>query len=764
MLNVDEIRADLAAFSDSEQEVAIDQYGAFIMSRVGQELSGRLVYDGGQTWVEIDDDVIDYDSFLTRKLAKLDVLASRILEVRGAPDPFIDGAGDYTSPIDGRSSGSALESLRDSCGRQSPFATKLIFLTADAGLGKTELLRHFQQESAKDFLTGGGRSLFWHIDLQGRRLLLLNDALAGNLDELRFYGLWAPGIRRLMKRRDLIVAIDGFDELAAEQGGNEAVGALAHLVRSLDGGGTVVAASRRTFFDTEDYQRRSGLFNRQLSGGCEFEELRLRPWGAPEARKLFGKMSSETRGAALYEQLLGILGGDASHPMLTRPFLVSHIGKAVLSHGIEPEAFGGSAADPLEGVERVVTAFVEREVASKWADRDSGEPYLTVEQHMTILGDVAEEMSLQQVDRLPLDVIESIASIRMDLWSLAPVRQQQVIEMVGMHVLLVRPEAGTDRDRGFDHPEFREYFVARALLDGFREAAEGEVPEVLLKHLRSTQLSDSAARYIFSIGQFSMRQRRGLMLALAAGVDSEWRPTYLQSNAGTIASCALQEFAWAEPTALEAGFVFSSTMLEGTNISGLEIAASSFVNVRLCRLKWHGVRLRECELGDLHIGRDAEFEDVELVDCRISSLTYPDGEDEVRAFSPREIRLAMESLGVRIGSAVESEVAADDGDAASSESRAEQFARRLVMSFYKTSTVTEKTLEQKFKGQTQYVIEAIVPSLVDAGVLRPEQWSGSGSQLVWTVRRSPDDVLKAREGHGDPELVAMWDGFRLEES
>ena len=48
-------------------------------------------------------------------------------------------------------------------------------------------------------------------------------------------------------------------DLHARIGRHLWAGALAMLVRDLEERGTVIAASRRTFFDTEDYLKRTGL-------------------------------------------------------------------------------------------------------------------------------------------------------------------------------------------------------------------------------------------------------------------------------------------------------------------------------------------------------------------------------------------------------------------------------------------------------------------------------------------------------------------------
>lgn len=67
------------------------------------------------------------------------------------------------------------------------------------------------------------------------------------LGELRFSGLYYSSIIALMRRNLIILGIDGFDELAAEVGGETALGSLKDLVTKMNGTGTLIAASRRTF-------------------------------------------------------------------------------------------------------------------------------------------------------------------------------------------------------------------------------------------------------------------------------------------------------------------------------------------------------------------------------------------------------------------------------------------------------------------------------------------------------------------------------------
>src|SRR5262249_43168020 len=143
------------------------------------------------------------------------------------------------------------------------------------------------------------------------------------------------------------------------------------------------------------------------------------------------------------------------HPLLTRPFLVANIAKAILAYDLTPADVIAGQQDPLQSVRTIVEAFVKREVEQKWKTRD-GRPYLSIEQHMQLLGMLAEEMWKLQRDRLRLDVVEEIASLLLDQWGI--VDKRQVIDMVKMHALLTCPSDGNMAYRTFDHPEFQNYF------------------------------------------------------------------------------------------------------------------------------------------------------------------------------------------------------------------------------------------------------------------------------------------------------------------
>src|ERR1035441_75300 len=382
----EQFRADIAAFADDENEVIVQRDGQCIFPRGGKEITAKLVDEEDGKWVvDVEGGRLSYRRFVSSYLARLDVFAERILAKRTPMAAFVNGHARLESVSAGNADGSAMELLDSECRTHSPFSSKVLFLTADAGHGKTVLLREYQAQQALMYLDGKSPFVFWHVDLQGRQLLRLSEALLGDLGDLRMSGLYMAGIVRLLHHRMLVLAIDGFDELAAEQGTADALGALSSLVHQLQDSGTIVAASRRTFFDTEDYSRRSGLLRKHVSSQCEFDQLHLKPWVKEQAVQFLGSIKVESRSFPnpedTYASIVEELGGNPEHPMLTRPFLLTQVARGLLLYNATPVEFIRGMHNALEGVASVVQAFVQREVSEKWKYKDTGEPYLTIEQH-----------------------------------------------------------------------------------------------------------------------------------------------------------------------------------------------------------------------------------------------------------------------------------------------------------------------------------------------------------------------------------------------
>lgn len=760
-MELDELMADLSAFADEEEDVAVDADGSFVLIRSGKELAGRLFVDAeGRVQVQREGGVTSYRRFLTHDLARLDVFAERLVARRAPVSAFVDGRVLVHRPAEEPELGSALDVLALECDEAPAFAARIAFITGDAGHGKTALLRERQHRQALAFLEGRASSIFWHVDLQGRQLLRLSEALMGDLGDLRITGMWMPSIVRLMRHRALVLAVDGFDELAAEQGGTDALGALASLLTQLGGRGVVVAAARRTFFDTEDYLKRAGLMGRALRSPCQFDQLSLLEWSKSEGVAFLSRVEHGGRrisdpGTA-YDAIAAELGDVANgHPIVTRPFLLAQVARALLEYDITPADFMRSADDPLSGVAKVVQAFVRREVQQKWVYADTGEPYLSVEQHMELLADVAEEMYRSQKDRLDLDVIETLATLLVDKWGVDPARRQQILEMVRMHVLLVRPPNAAGQVRAFDHPEFRDYFIAYALRTHLERVMSGQDASELARYLSIAQISDATARYVCSM----IDRREGRVESLLRGLEDvvarEWKPTFLQINVGTLLAFALDGVAFTEPAVFSGRVVYSSLVLERSRLRNVRLVNGSFVNVSLAGAVWEDVTLEACNLGELSLDELTAFTKVDFVRCPIDGVrrTVVD-EDEIREYAPVRIARLLGEVGVRF----EGEVTPAP-ELPFEESPQQKLLRRLLRVYNRTTVVSDKQLIHRFRQHQPVVFGELLPLLERHGVIGQAVWKGAGVAKIWVLHERLEDVLAAEQGGGSPRLREFWADF-----
>ena len=223
MLPLDEIRADIAAFADNEEDVIIEG-GLILFQRDGQTVECRLSEKPGEPIeVEHSGRTLPYSRFLGEELGRLGVIAQAIKQRREDVKFYVDTQGVLEDAI-GREDGSqsALSILRSRCSDRTPGVTNLIFLTADAGDGKSAVLRRLALTAAQDYIDRHANWVLLHIDTHGRSFIRLEEAVAAELGRLRISGVFYSGVLRLVRHGLLVIAVDGFDELLAEVGFGEA--------------------------------------------------------------------------------------------------------------------------------------------------------------------------------------------------------------------------------------------------------------------------------------------------------------------------------------------------------------------------------------------------------------------------------------------------------------------------------------------------------------------------------------------------------------
>ena len=756
-MNLQSILKDLRSFADSDADVEIEQTGQVVLTRGGELIDFCLKEnDSGKILVEYKGNTLTYKDFLAKEIAKLDLFAQRIIEKRRGIEPFIDGPSKLTTPWNQEQS-TALKLLDKECTDFLFSGTKISFITADAGHGKTALLKQYQVEQATKYLNNESSFLFWHVDLQGRDLVRLAEAIMYDLGELRITGLFFPSILTLIRNKHIVLAIDGFDELAAEIGGDSALGALSSLVLQMEQSGTLIAASRRTFFDTQDYLRRANFLKGKISQECVFDEIKVQDWKKEQVLEYLSYHYSNSE--EVYKQMLIKLQNNECHPVLCRPFLLTKVVSGAQSLDLTPAEFMSGIEYGSEGVASVVESFTKREV-TKWKERDkvTGKPYLTYEQHIEMLSVFAREMWENQKDTISIEEMEFWGTLLIDSWKIHENSKPLVIRMLKSHALLIPPNDDKPNQRKFDHEEFKNYFLARSFAKTVNEDIESESVKNINKFLYESQLPDSVAKYFTRYLKDSVAKIEIINTFLKV-LKKEWKPTHLQSNVGTILPFLLDGNGFNEHIELNAKATYSSLVFEGKTIKNVNFQHGTFVNVSLNSTKLEDVIFKNCAFSEIRIETNSKnrFKNVKIIDSEIGSIVIcKDGDMLDSAYSPDRIIELLSSVGITIQEG-EEKIVSNYSD---SNNEFKKSVNRFLSKFNRALYQYEKSIQEQstFGASTRTVIEKVIPLLSEYKIIELAD-SKTVKQVggkAWKLTCDLSKLLKADNLSEESEFLSFW--------
>lgn len=777
------ITKDLQAFADDPNSVEV-VHNLASFKRFGRDITFELKNDRKTgLMVVYNKQEMPYHRFFSKEIAKLDLFANKIIELRKRSENLIDTESFYSEPfVDGQGTlftfensskgdnGKVLDLLMKECDSPLPTSTKVTFITADAGHGKTFLLKEFQYEQAKRFINGESDFLFWHVDMQGRQLVRLDEAIMRDLGELRVPGIYMSSIYYLIKNNLLVLSIDGFDELAAETGNTEALGALTNLVNLLNGQGIIIAASRRTFFDYNDYVKKIRMLPKALgeSNDCVFNELKLKNWAKQENLKYledaFILNNRDDEPENIYKEIFDIVGKKEKHAFLSIPFLFSRIIKAIVRYNDTPKKFLGQI-NSIEGVKGIIEKFIKREVSDKWVTKE-GIPYLNEEQHFELLTAIAEDMWKQQKDTLPTEDILFNTKILCEQWKITDAKQQDAImRMTKMHALLV-PSSGNANMRKFDHPEYKNYFVANSLVKIIEKLTTS--PDSSLNTLKSfldfSQLPDPVGLYTCNILKKETHNIKSIIEILKRIISEEWTPSMLHVNIGTIFPFIINDFKPQETIifgdTFENRISFSSLVFENKKITNIEFHKANFTNVSFKNTNLQNVKFINCIFNQIKIDiKSNSFENVFIKNSEIHGITvYSNGDEIERGFAPIRVYQILNNFKIKWID-LDKEAATTTENTTKETSRTKKLTFRLLNSFRRTSLLYNYNLEIKFSTNDAKDIEnIIIPLMLEYKILKEEdtknlrQYDRKGWRLLYRI----DDILKADNYKNTNNLEEFW--------
>lgn len=680
-------------------------------------------------------------SWLTDRLAGIPQLADRILENIPEEPFFVPPAGDFLAQLDDHPSGSprclsdALVEMEQVLAESPGTRTTVLYLTSDAGEGKTTLLHQATRLQAERYRRCESGFLLLPIHLAGRLFLLFEDIMIREFGRLRFPFFYYDAFLELVKLGVLVPAFDGFEEVFVERIAGHALSTLGTLLHDLDSSGTVVISARRAVFEYLDFDTQAKLFDPIGERDVGFSRIRLDRWNHDRFLRY-----AERRGLAkpgdLYERVRSRLG--EGHPALTRAVLVRRLVE-IAERGGSDELLRRLAADRADPLRVFVNAVVEQEVQEKWIVRSGpgsgGRPLLSVAEHHALLAQIALEMWLFSLDALPEDILETDVA-RFAGARGTPEMAAEIGHRLRHHTLMVRvPERR--KFYGFAHEDFRHFYFGEALA-GLLTAADGEwaLSRALLVGPLPRVAADAAVNAL---------RRRGADLAAVAErlrqLVSHPLISDLPANAGEIVVRLLEVRGDAEPAHFFR-FGFPTEALRGRRLGSAVFEECVFQGTSLDSADLSECRFERCTFTRLELPPTFAAGGAVLDGCRIVCLVR-DGEPEA-IHDPERIGAALAAAGFAIERpepAVPQPRRPEDPEVRSAE--------RALRCFFRATQVAEEVFRHRLANDEGRFFDRVLPQLTERGVLREVEHGRSDRQRRFALAVSLGRIAPALATSGD---------------
>ena len=179
-----------------------------ITARLHQRADGLIVEENGELTLAT--------SWIVNRLARVPLLADRILSYVLPPPHFVNPSGQLLDRPDQASSDedsyqeNVVETLTKTLGRRWADTTDVVYLTSDAGEGKTSLIEFLAVKQAEAYKAKRSDWLLVPIPLGGRTFLRFDDVVVSALvNRLRFQLLYYDAFLELVRLGVLVPAFDG---------------------------------------------------------------------------------------------------------------------------------------------------------------------------------------------------------------------------------------------------------------------------------------------------------------------------------------------------------------------------------------------------------------------------------------------------------------------------------------------------------------------------------------------------------------------------
>ena len=632
-----QIRRDIGPFADPGSEV-IDESDELYWEKDGVAYTATLKETPGDylPLITINGADMAYRDFLASAyMADLPRLADFIPKSLDRPDDYVDTRASHSQ--DDSFDNVDLLVTRLST-EQLPYgSTRIILVQGDAGAGKTMALKKMTIDRATVYRGGCVPSLFFYIDVQGRSLSRLDDAMARDLQDLRSrfsYNAVPPLVRNGL----LVPVIDGFDELLGSGGYDEAFSSLAAFVAQLDGRGAVVASARSAFFDYNSFRLNAQRFAHDGQLSYQIDEVTLQPWKDKDADSLIARKATDDPDVATRFRDLRDRMPERELHLLRKPFYVAQVAKLLMT------------GEGIESDETILHALVDRFMRrehDKLRDRD-GAPLLSLDGHRMFLVRLSEEMWWLETRYLDIDTVTTWAELVLEELDVSEENARQIKRRVAANPFLTTRDS-TRGELRFEHEVYYAFFLAERLTH-FIDDRNPELRRFLNRSiLDDTVLEHTIARYSSDVSASSQAAsavcavlRRGLTDGVA------------RQNGGRLVARLIKACGGLESGRTLRSLYFDQEDFGKVTMQGPVFVGCDFVGVDFTRTQMHSPRFDECTF---HVPRVAlehtRFSDASsgLAGIVRGIVVAGNGMDQAETvyYAPQDIARILVTLGMESG-------------------------------------------------------------------------------------------------------------------
>jgi hypothetical protein len=741
-MQINDFKSIVATFADPGTEMLFEK--TRILIQVNGDLIEALIgSEAGDVYVDEGTGKIPASKWVMSRLGRLPLLASRLVASVPETEHFVSPSATHLPTLEEMPdedlvrTDDALSLAIETLDGRSPLETMVLYLTSDAGEGKTSLINELARKQAKRFVANETQWLLVPIPLGGRHFMRFDDITIGALqNRYRFPFLYYNSFLALVRMGVIVPAFDGFEEMFVESSSGEALSAMGILVDSMESQGSMIVAARKAYFEFENLQAQERLFDSIRGNAVEFGKIELERWGKCQF-VAYCNNRGVSNSEELYHKVSERLG--EKHALLTRAVLVKRL--------IDISEESSSLDSLLEKLSRsgadffsvFVRSLIEREANEKWIDRSGkdevGAALLNADEHCDLLSMIALSMWESRVDYLKRENLEFVADYFSDVASKNAFQAQQIKGRIRGHAMMV-PSSNSDQAVEFDHDEFRHFFLGEGIakqLNSLSDRAKAEVHGVFRRGLLPKQSQHSFLRAV-------MREIKSdpidVVKFLLAVSSMDVQASYTQQNCSDI---VIRMLSGIDGCGLEIHkMAFGIDSLRDRKLSNVVFVDCYFSPSSLELTEWKEVAFNNCNFSQLRLFESTTFDGVTFNGSVVDALVHH--EHDTETWNPIDVASQLKKMGVTFfgdGEGIESEVIETESDPEIRD------IEKVIRYFMRSTHISESVIKIKLGARGQAFLDHELPKLLQHGIMVEIENRGGSVQKRYSLKASLQTINEA---------------------